>query len=255
MSKIIIAGNPGEKKILPSGPKDYILKVAEFFSQTIQGEGITTGVPSAFLRMKDCTLDCSWCDSSEVWRQGNPYTIDELFQLMELNGLIDDLRNGHHLVLTGGSPLKQQKGLANTLALFQIKYGFVPYIEVENEVMLKPDPTFAQFVTQWNNSPKLENSGMKKALRYKPSLIGEMAMLPNSVFKFVISKPEDWTEIVNDFLTPGLIDKSQIILMPCGASREELNETRDMAVDIAIREGVMYSDRLHVVIWDLKTGV
>lgn len=195
------------------------------------------------------------CDSSEVWRTGNPYTIDELFKLMEENGLIDELREGTHLVLTGGSPLKQQKTLANMLALFQVKYGFLPYIEVENEVMLAPDPQFSQFVSQWNNSPKLENSKMKKTLRYKPAIIAQMSTFPNSIFKFVVSSEEDWKEIKEDFLDQKLIDKSQIILMPCGANREELDQTRHIAVDIAIREGVMYSDRLHIILWDLQTGV
>lgn len=254
MSKIIIAGNPAEKRA-PEGDSKIILKIAEFFSQTIQGEGVTVGVPSAFLRMKDCTLDCVWCDSTEVWRKGNPYTVWEVLDLMDESGLTEDLRNGHHLVLTGGSPLKQQAQLAVLLALFQVRHGFLPYVEVENECMLMPHPQFAQFISQWNNSPKLENSGMKKVLRYKPVVISEMAHLVNSTFKFVISKPEEWDEISKDFLEPGLISRDQVILMPCGASREELNQTRDIAVEIAVREGVMYSDRLHVVIWDLKTGV
>lgn len=254
MSKIIIAGNPQEKREV-NVDKSLVLKVAEFFSQTLQGEGVTTGVPAAFLRVKDCTLDCVWCDSTSVWKTGNPYTIFEILDLMKSSGLVDDLQNGHHLVLTGGSPLKQQAQLAKLLALFQVEFGFLPYIEVENECMLKPLPAFAQFVTQWNNSPKLSNSEMKRVLRYKPAIIHEMSQMINSTFKFVVSREEDWQEIEEDFLKPGIIDRSQIILMPCGASREELDQTRDIAVEIAIREGVMYSDRLHVIIWDLKTGV
>lgn len=255
MSKIIIAGNPTEKRMAVGDLKKDVINVAEFFSQTIQGEGVTTGVPAAFLRMKDCTLNCVWCDSTEVWRQGNPYNVTELLDLMKESGLVEDLRNGHHLVLTGGSPLKQQRALATLLALFQVEHNFLPYIEVENECMLSPLPQFAQFVSQWNNSPKLANSEMKKVLRYKPKLLSEMSALPNSTFKFVISSEEDWKEIEEDFLKPNLIDRSQVILMPCGASREELDLTREMAIQTAIREGTLYSDRLHVIAWDLKTGV
>lgn len=254
MSKIIIAGNPAEKRTV-TDRATIVLKIAEFFSRTIQGEGPSVGTPAAFLRMKDCTLNCTWCDSTEVWRFGNSYSVFEVLDLMQESGLVDDLRNGHHLVLTGGSPIKQQKQLAALLALFQVRNGFVPYIEVENECVLMVDPQFAQFVTQWNNSPKLENSGMKKALCYKPEVINQAALFNNSWFKFVISQPSDWEEIDKDYLTPRLIDRSQVILMPCGSNQQELSESREMVADIAIRENVLFSDRLHITLWNLKVSV
>lgn len=254
MSKTIIAGNPDFKKEKVDREIPQV-KVAEFFSRTIQGEGISAGIPAAFLRTKDCTLDCVWCDSSSVWRFGNSYTIFELLNLMEKEGVVEDFRNGHHFILTGGSPLKQQKSLAQLIALFQIKFGFIPYIEVENECMLKPDPTFAQFVSQWNNSPKLSNCGMKKQIYHKPEIIAEMSRYHNSWFKIVVATEEDWKEIEEDFLKTGIIKKEQLILMPCGATQEELSKTRGFVADIAIRESVMFSDRQHVILWDQKTGV
>lgn len=255
MSKIIIAGNPTEKRSVGDIPKTLVIKVAEFFSQTLQGEGVSAGSPAAFLRVKDCTLDCTWCDSTEVWRQGNSYSVVELIEMMEESGLVEDLRNGHHLVLTGGSPVKQQLQLAALLSLFQIRYNFIPYIEVENECVLPILPGFAQFISQWNNSPKLENSGMKMQNRYRPEVLKQASQLNNSWFKFVVSKKEDWDEIYNDFLVPGLIDRSQVIIMPCGASREELDKSRGMVADIAIRESVLYSDRQHIILWNKKTSV
>lgn len=254
MSKTLITSNPDFKreKIDRSIPQ---LKVAEFFSRTIQGEGISAGMPAAFLRTKDCTLDCVWCDSSSVWRFGNSYSVFELLDLMEKEGVVDDFKNGHHFVLTGGSPLKQQKQFANLIALFQIRFGFIPYIEVENECMLMPDPVFAQFVSQWNNSPKLSNCGMKKAIYHKPQIIKQMSLFDNSWFKIVVANELDWQEIEEDFLKPQIIRKEQLILMPCGATQVELNTTRGFVADIAIRESVMFSDRQHVILWDQKTGV
>jgi len=260
MSKIIIQANPTVKRDpIPLGFTQ--LKIAEFFSRTLQGEGTSIGAPAAFLRMKDCTLNCVWCDSATVWRYGNSYTIDEILSLMEESGLVEDLRNGHHLVLTGGSPVKQQDELAALLAFFQLKYNFIPFIEVENECVLEVKPSFAQFVSQWNNSPKLENSKMRKAFIYKPEVIRQAAQFNNSWFKFVISKPEDWNEIKKDYLMNfpiyggPLINRSQIILMPCGSNQVELAESRQMVADIAIRENVLFSDRLHITLWDQKTGV
>lgn len=254
MSKIIIAANPQEKR-KPEDNSNIIINIAEFFSQTIQGEGASVGSPSAFLRLKDCTLNCIWCDTTEVWRRGNPYTVWEVLELMEQSGLVEELRNGHHLILTGGSPLKQQSQLAVLFALFQVQFNFLPFIEVENECMLQPIPQFSQFVAQWNNSPKLENSKMKKALRLKPEVIRHNASLPNSWFKFVIADEKDWQEVEEDFLKPQLIQHSQIILMPCGSTQEELNKNRDVVAELAVKYNVLFSDRLHITLWNKKVSV
>ncbi|MFP4048255.1 MAG: polymorphic toxin-type HINT domain-containing protein, partial [Bacteroidales bacterium] len=59
MIKTLIAGNPEFKKEAPDTP--LFLEVAEFFMDTIQGEGINIGHPAAFLRMQHCTMNCVWC--------------------------------------------------------------------------------------------------------------------------------------------------------------------------------------------------
>ena len=109
MSKQLIQADPTRVKSTEGIDKGRSLKVSEFFSLTIQGEGVSTGVPAAFLRLTDCTLNCVFCDSSSVWKYGNLYSFDELFEMMEESGLVEQLRGGVHLVLTGGSPLRQQK--------------------------------------------------------------------------------------------------------------------------------------------------
>ena len=49
------------------------LVVSEKF-YSIQGEGISTGVPAVFLRLAGCNILCKgkgWiCDSIEVWKKG-----------------------------------------------------------------------------------------------------------------------------------------------------------------------------------------
>jgi len=255
MSKQIIEADPKRVKNAEGIDPYRSLKVSEFFSETLQGEGVSSGVPAAFLRLKDCTLNCIFCDSVSVWRYGNTYSFEELFAMMEEAGLIQQLRNGAHFVLTGGSPLRQQTQLLKFIVEFAESYGFKPFIEVENECVLMPSEGMINITDQWNNSPKLENSGNRKVARYEPEVLKKMSELDNSYFKFVVSEESDWEEIELDFLKPGLIRREQIILMPCGESREELSKTREMAAEMAIREGVRFSDRLHVTIWDKKTGV
>jgi len=163
-----------------------MLNVAEIF-HSICGEGVTVGNPAVFLRLQGCTLTCGgigtvndkklhtgalWrCDSIEVWKKGKPYTTQELIEEFKVQGFIKPLLEGAHLVLTGGSPLKQQEGLAEFIAEFMKIYEKKPYIEIENECTLMPISQMEWWIDCWNNSPKLENSGMKKMIRYKPEIL------------------------------------------------------------------------------------
>jgi len=237
--------------------EEGVLEISEFFCDTIQGEGIHLGHPAAFLRLQHCTLNCVWCDTQEVWKFGNPYTFIELYEMMESSNfdLVRKLRAGQHLVLTGGSPLKQQIQLTLFIQGFIERYGFKPYIEVENETTLMPMTWMISIVDCWNNSPKLENSGNTLRTRYNTTIIKKTAELKNSWFKFVVTGEKDWDEIEEYFLIPKLITKSQIILMPQGETREELYVNCETVIELAVKHNVRYSSREHIAVWDKKTGV
>jgi 7-carboxy-7-deazaguanine synthase len=247
----MIAANPTEKRIVEG---DNVLHVAEFFCDTIQGENFV-GSPSTFLRLQGCTLNCDWCDTKEVWRFGNPYTYAELISIMEQHDVINKMRQGQHLVITGGSPLRQQKGIVGFLKLFIQTFHFQPYLEIENECTIMPNAYMNGHVDCWNNSPKLSMSGNKKEFRYKPEVLKALSKRPNSWFKFVVKDESDWKEILEDFLIPELITKDQIVLMPLGATRDELCENRERVVRMAIKHNVRYSTREHIILWDKKTGI
>jgi 7-carboxy-7-deazaguanine synthase len=252
MPKTLIQQNPSFDKKVEGNDK---LAIAEMFCDTLQGESINSGVPATFIRLQGCTLKCTFCDTLTVWPNGNEYSFEEVLNLFESVDLIPRLRKGQHLVLTGGSPMMQQDRLERFIDTFFNKYGFKPYIEVENESVLMPTMKFQTMVDCWNNSPKLANSGMKLRARYKPLILNKLASLPNSWFKFVVTSAEDWKEIQMDFIDAGLISKEQIIVMPEGNSQAELSRSRQMAADIAIEHGVRFSDRLHISVWDRMTGV
>ena len=35
--------------------------------QTIQGEGVFTGLPAIFVRLQGCPVGCPWCDTRHTW--------------------------------------------------------------------------------------------------------------------------------------------------------------------------------------------
>lgn len=258
MSLKIIEANPKEKKSMPKNPDEPFLEVAEFFCDTIQGENFV-GWPAAFLRLQHCTMSCHWCDTTEVWHYGNPYSITELMELMAEADLPWKLNEGQHLILSGGSPLKQQEMLVEFFREFVRRHQFIPFVEIENECTIMPIPELLPYIRIWNNSPKLKNSGNPDIIRYQPKILEFMNWLHRgevtSWFKFVILDQFDWMEIKRDFLDPGLIRKEQIVLMPQGATREELKKNQERVLEVAIKENVRYTPRLHIDIWDRKTGV
>ncbi|WP_305370613.1 7-carboxy-7-deazaguanine synthase QueE [Photobacterium leiognathi] len=93
-------------------------KINEVF-ETIQGEGVFTGVPAIFVRLQVCPVGCSWCDTKQTWT-AEPQDLASLEQIMaktedsplwtqlDANGvvqlLIDQNYTAKHVVITGGEP-------------------------------------------------------------------------------------------------------------------------------------------------------
>lgn len=77
------------------------LKIAELF-YSIQGESSYAGYPCFFIRLADCNLRCTYCDTRYAYEEEHPlYSIDQVFS--ELAGY-----PGAIVEITGGEPLLQQ---------------------------------------------------------------------------------------------------------------------------------------------------
>ena len=234
---------------------DLALNVSEFFYGTIQGEGPSIGVPAAFLRLAGCPVNCEFCDTAEVWRTAKRVKISWLIKQMKETGLAKMLDNRDQIfVITGGSPLLQQKMLAEFFKVYETLFQRLPWVEVENECSIKPDLEFARYVSGWNNSPKLSNSGVPEERRYNPEAMLELLDYP-CVYKFVVKDEADWQEIEEKYIKPGYVRKHSILLMPMGATQQEYFENREKVVELAVKHGVRYSPREHIAIWDKKTGI
>lgn len=247
------------------------LSVCEYF-YSLQGEGRTMGIPAVFLRLAGCNLMCggqgterdkqlhdgaTWrCDTIEVWMHGKSRPYGALISDMDLEiNFITRLREGAHLVITGGEPLMQMEQIIGFLAFLEQEFNLIPIVEIETNATVLPLPELDKRVQYWNTSPKLRNSGMPHNLRVEPDVLKWFAQNPNTMSKFVISSEADWQEITADFLNTQLITKSQIVLMPAASSIEELLVKNKLIADICIRECVRMSTRLHVEIWNQLTGV
>ncbi|AKL96367.1 7-carboxy-7-deazaguanine synthase QueE [Clostridium aceticum] len=91
-----------------------MLKVNEIFL-SIQGEGISTGYPTVFLRLSGCNLRCLYCDTSYSYEDGEEMTMEEVLEKVTSYGY-------KRVCLTGGEPLLQQeiKTLLTALKEYEI---------------------------------------------------------------------------------------------------------------------------------------
>lgn len=236
-----------------------ILAVSEVF-YSIQGEGQTMGVPAVFLRLGGCNLLCeskSWiCDTIEVWKKSKATPFEEVLT----NDQLDRLRKGAHLVITGGEPMMHQKQIVNYLMWFVQQYDFLPLIEIETNGTITPDWYLSFHVDFWNVSPKLSSAGKQNTPEMRinrDALNAFMSFDKKTIFKFVIETQNDINELLEIFSHPSFekIPFKQIVLMPAGSSQLELKRTRIFVAEKCREHGFRYSDRLHVVIWNKKTGV
>lgn len=233
--------------------KDNTLIVSECF-YSIQGEGRHAGTASVFLRLAGCNLLCeskSWrCDTIEVWRKGKATAFDDVIK----EEWIEFLRHGAHLVITGGEPMLHQDRLCDFIYWFGNSYGWVPVIEVETNGTIQPCARLISWVNQWNVSFKLSNSGEPWERRYNENALRFFNSQKRADFKIVIKSEGDLMELVNEY--SGVIDFKKVILMPAGSTQAELAESREVCVNwCKAFPYFKYSDRLHIVIWNQKTGV
>lgn len=232
--------------------RNFLMVAEKFYS--IQGEGRTTGIPAVFLRLTGCNILCqseNWiCDTIEVWKKGDKTPFERVIE----GELFEKLQDGAHLVITGGEPLLHQAKLVEFLKWFKDGFGWLPVIEIETNGTIEPNSYLQGVVNFWNVSPKLSNSGEKFEKRFKPNVIKLFNTLRTDVmFKFVISTIDDHEDLRTSYLP--LINKNKVWLMPAGQNREELNKSRAATVLLCKRFAYCYSDRLHIVIWNQKTGV
>lgn len=230
------------------------LFISEFFMDTIQGENFV-GTPSVFLRLGGCHLKCVFCDTEKIWKHSVCVTIESLIRTMVDQGVVERLKKGHHLVITGGSPLLQQEMILLLMRTYFMGWDAREYfIELENECTIPLHPSLEVYFNRINNSPKLANCGQPKSSYYRPDVVRNCDMGKNW-FKFVIQNTADWEEIEELYIKTNLIPREKIVLMPMGCTREEIKSREQMVVALAVKHSVRYSPRLHIDIWDNKTGV
>ncbi len=217
------------------------MQVAEVF-YSIQGEGVTAGLPAVFVRLQGCTVGCSWCDTKYSW---DP----EAGSAVDLDALVEEVSAYpcRRAVVTGGEPL-ESPSFALLLKALGVQ-GFT--IEVETSGTLPP-PRVGRAV-QWNVSIKLGGSGVAESRRIQPAAMrGFLAQ--DAWWKFVVTDDADVAEVLK-LAERFALPRARILLQPEAVRREDLLERSPWVVEACKRHGFGFSPRLHVLLWGAKRGV
>ena len=219
--------------------------------ESIQGEGASAGLPSTFVRLAVCNLQCSWCDTAYTWDWKRYRRVEQVVEtsVEEVVRAVSQRAPGN-VVVTGGEPLVQRHALQPLmLALRERGYR----IEVETNGTILP-AELSGLVDQWNVSPKLASSGNAGLARIRPAALAALAAEPRAFFKFVVSGPSDLSEI-DSIVASAEIRTDQVILMPQGRTREELESASAWLAAECTQRGWRFSTRLHILIWGDKRGI
>lgn len=236
---------------------------------TIQGEGVSAGCPSVFIRASRCNLHCVWCDTDHTWNfEGTPWPHEKdavpgyaKHRKADVTVDLDSADAARRIlafacprvVITGGEPLLQE---AAFLELIGHVRAVVPdcVFEVETNATQIPSHAFADAVNQFNVSPKLSNAGMSEALRLNEAALRFFAKSPKAWFKFVVARPVDLVEI-QALRARFEIPHSRILLMPEGRTSAELDRNAPWLAETCRDLGFRFCDRLHVRLWGDRRGV
>ena len=154
-----------------------MLKIYETFS-SIQGESTRAGIPCFFIRLAQCNLRCSYCDTRRAQTLQNS-------RIMPVEDLLKQARDSRlDLVeITGGEPMLQSEGVCR-LAEGLIRQGHTVMIETNGSCDLSclPEPVIR--IIDWKTPSSGEDGSM-----FLPNF---SSLRPCDEVKFVLSDENDY---------------------------------------------------------------
>jgi 7-carboxy-7-deazaguanine synthase len=237
------------------------LPVNELF-YSLQGEGELAGVPTVFVRTSGCNLRCWFCDSYHTsWEPTHAWlSIDDI-----VNEVCEH-QQADHVVLTGGEPMIHDESV--TLLEELDDYSYHTTVETNGTIyrdapidLASISPKLASSTPTADRAPSGDGEWAERHEERRIDLDALSALVDSydSQLKFVVTGRKDMSEIENlvnkirdEASTP--VRDDDILLMPEGTTRDELDVRRNDVAELAMAYGYRYTPRLHVDLWNDAPG-
>jgi 7-carboxy-7-deazaguanine synthase len=220
------------------------MRIIEIF-KSIQCEGMLTGRVSLFIRFVGCNLNCRWCDekSSSVSHNGFEISLNELIERIKSYSC-------KNIVVTGGEPLLTKEIVTLTKNLK--KNGFHITVETNGTIIKDVAADLMSISPKLSHSEPIMNQEQLEKYKKKRININVLKYYTknyNHQLKFVVEKEKDFEEIEEILNQLGIHDKRDILIMSLASSRKELYNTQKKIVNLCIKKGYRYANRLQLQIW------
>jgi len=219
---------------------------------------------------KDLPLVNTGCDSySSIYPEFKKFVIKETAEEL-VNGIMEILPfnewRDEHLVITGGEPLLGWQRAYPDL-LFHPKMAGLKEITFETNGTQKLTPDFKHQLNVWKGLPKqgreitfsvsakLPCSGEDWADAILPEVVREYEEVGTAYLKFVIATDDDFADAeraIKEYRSAGF--KGHVYLMPVGGVESVYALNNRRVAELAMQNGLRYSDRLQVPLFKNEWG-
>ena len=208
------------------------LLINEIF-YSIQGESLTAGEPTTFIRLAGCPLRCSYCDTSYAFKDGDELSFESIMSKISSY-------NTSLITVTGGEPLAQ-KNCYIFLDLLSSKFSVS--LETSNAYPIKDVNKNITIILDVK-TPKSNESDSNIEVNYN-------YLKNNDQIKFVICDKTDYDWSVDYIKKHKLSEKCKILFSP---SYDEMSPTE--LAELILSDGlqVRLQIQLHKVLWGEQRG-
>lgn len=213
------------------------LNVVEIFD-SIEGEGIRTGMPVTFIRLAGCNLRCSYCDTAYAQKETDG-------ELMSIEDIIKKV-NYNAVTITGGEPLLHKECVIELIDRLNATGHYVN-IETNGSIDIIPF-IFAVRAGRgfFTVDYKCPCSGMEsKMIETNFGVMDE-----NDVLKFVVATMED-INAVKHFLDFHQGFAGTIFISPCFGTMPlpQLVDEVKLLKKLYWRFDIRFQVQLHKIVW------
>ena len=208
------------------------MRICEIF-RSIQGEGLTMGLPTTFVRTVGCNLRCSWCDTQYSMEGGEEMSLDEIMEV------VGDART---VCVTGGEPLLQSDMPELIGRLLDAGKRVVVETNGATDISFVPDSPMVMI----SMDVKCPSSGMTDRM-----LESNMRIIrAKDQLKYVIADDADYEFAVAHLRSHS--PEASVIFTPVGGT-ERLEWLVARVLEDGIEARVL--PQLHKIIWGDRKGV